>query len=181
MPTGEERADAFRRMYEDHYSSIASYAHRRLPPQDADDLVAETFLVAWRRLDDIPAGELTRPWLYAVARRTLSESRRSQQRWDRLVGRIGSLRRTEETIVTTDVVEDRDAVRRALARLRPQDQELLLLAEWEELDHRALGHVFGCSPNAIAIRLHRAHRRFSKAIDAADQDIVADTKPEDPR
>jgi RNA polymerase sigma-70 factor (ECF subfamily) len=170
MDVAGDRSVTFRRLYQDHYSEIAAYARRRLDAQDAEDLVAETFLVVWRRIEDIPEGDLTRPWLYAVARRVLSQGRRSRGRWERLVNRLGGLRRTEEIAVMTEDLEDRDVVRHALARLRPQDQELLRLAEWEDLDHAELARVFGCSSNAIAIRLHRAHRRFSEALDAVDRE-----------
>lgn len=169
MDVAGDRNVAFRRLYQAHYAEIAAYARRRLDAEDAEDLVAETFLVAWRRLEDIPGGDLTRAWLYSVARRVLAQGRRSRGRWERLVNRLGGLRRPEEVAVLTEDLEDRDVVRHALARLRPQDQELLRLAEWEELDRAELARVFGCSANAIAIRLHRAHRRFSEALDAVDR------------
>lgn len=174
----EEREALFRRLYEAHYGAIASYAHRRLGEDEADDLIAETFLVAWRRLEDVPTGDLARPWLYEVARRTASESRRSAGRWGRLRERLVSLRPTDPPMAPTQEVEDRDTVHRALSSLRPQDRELLLLSEWEDLDHRQLGSMYGCSANAIAIRLHRAHRRFRQAVESADRDTLT---PEDDR
>lgn len=177
MDGASDRGATFRVLYQAHYAEIAAYARRRLDAEDAEDLVAETFLVAWRRLEDIPGGDLTRAWLYSVARRILSQGRRSRGRWERLVNRLGGLRRTEEVSALSEDFEDRDVVRHALARLRPQDQELLRLAEWEELDHAQLARVFGCSANAIAIRLHRAHRRFSEALDAVDQAGLTSPSP----
>lgn len=178
----EERSAAFRRIYEAHYSAIAAYARRRLDPHDADDLVAETFLVAWRRIEDVPPGDRTLPWLYAVAGRTLMQRRRSRRRWDRLVVRLGSVRQSEsETAGPPVETDDREVVSQALARLRPQDQELLRLAEWEELGRAELARTFGCTPNAIAIRLHRAHRRFSQALEAVDRDMVKASRREGSR
>jgi RNA polymerase sigma factor (sigma-70 family) len=182
MGSDDERAAAFGRIYDAHYAAIAAYARRRLDPLDAEDLVAETFLVTWRRLADVPAGNEALPWLYGVARRILSQRRRGARRWDRLVTRIASLRRPEDEIAMPPEDPDgRDAVLGALAGLRPQDQELLRLAEWEELGHAELASVLGCSTNAVAIRLHRAHRRFRQALEAAPEDIVGATEPKGPR
>ena len=74
-PTRNER---FERIFREHYAAVRSYALRRAPSDMAPDVVAETFLVAWRRLDDVPADPL--PWLYGVARRVLANARRSTDR-----------------------------------------------------------------------------------------------------
>ncbi len=172
MDRAIDRQDAFQRLYQEHYRAIAAYALRRLRSEDADDLVAETFLVAWRRLEDIPEGDLTRPWLYAVARRTLSQRTRSSRRRDRLMARLKAVRQPEDHGgIEAERIDDQDLVRTALARLRPEDQELLRLAEWEQLGRAELARAFECSPNAIAIRLHRAHRRFSRVLDALERDV----------
>jgi RNA polymerase sigma-70 factor (ECF subfamily) len=174
MREPEDRQASFRRLYRANYSAIAAYARRRLRAEDADDLVAEVFLVAWRRLEDVPPGELTLPWLYAVARRTFSQRSRTTRRRDRLLARLTALRQPEEpAVIDVDRMHECDLVRQALARLRPQDQELLRLAEWEELERTELARTLGCSANAIAIRLHRAHRRFGQALDELDREIVA--------
>jgi RNA polymerase sigma-70 factor (ECF subfamily) len=170
----QDRQAAFKRLYQEHYRAIAAYALRRLSAEDADDLIAETFLVAWRRLEDIPDGDLTRPWLYAVARRTLSQRARSGRRRDRLVARLKAVRQPEDADgIESERIDDQELVRTALARLRPEDQELLRLAEWEELGRAELARAFECSANAVAIRLHRAHRRFSRALDAMEREAPA--------
>jgi RNA polymerase sigma factor (sigma-70 family) len=169
-----DREAAFREIYVAHYQRIAAYAHRRTSqPEDADDIVAETFLVAWRRFEDVPGGDLTLPWLYGVARRVLSEGRRSSLRRDRLVARLGRLwGRTDARMNPYDRWDDRQIVHQALARLGPDDRELLRLAEWEELSNVQLAVVFACSVNAIAIRLHRAHRRFGLELRALDREAA---------
>src|SRR5713226_334879 len=165
----DDRRAAFRTIYEASYRPIAAYARRRVSESDADDVVAETFLVAWRRLDDVPSGDLTLPWLYGVARRVMSQGRRSGWRRERLAARLGRFGRAEEAVISeTDRSDERQVVHVALSRLHPRDQELLRLAEWEGLGASELAHVFDCSPNAIAIRLHRAHRRFRQALDSVD-------------
>jgi RNA polymerase sigma-70 factor, ECF subfamily len=166
-----DRKEAFRHLYHACYRPISAYARRRLEPHDADDAVAEIFLVAWRRLGDVPQGDLALPWLYGVARRVLSQDRRSGRRRDRLMARLSSLAPADDPpTVQMERLDDGLAVQSALARLRPKDQELLRLAEWEELTTGELAQVFNCSTNAIAIRLHRAHRRFGQALRSVDEE-----------
>jgi RNA polymerase sigma factor (sigma-70 family) len=179
MASDTSREAAFRTMYSAHYRQIAAYANRRVThPEDADDLVAEIFLVAWRRLEDVPGGDLTLPWLYGVARRVLSQSRRSRQRQERLVAKVGRLWGRADTGSTPyERLDDQEIVHQALARLRPDDQELLRLAEWEELSQAELAVVFECSVNAVAIRLHRAHRRFGSELRSLDKEAAVLDSP----
>jgi RNA polymerase sigma factor (sigma-70 family) len=147
-------------MFERQYRPVLAYALRRTSHADADDVVAETFVVAWRRLDDVPSGEGELPWLLAVARRTLANQRRSRQRADRL-----ALRLADEPSASTAAEGDRVAAVEALARLRPLDREVLLLAAWDGLTHRQIAAMFGCSENAVSIRLHRTRRRLAEELD----------------
>lgn len=145
-------------LFEDHGRRVLAYALRRTPSEpDAEDAAAETFTIAWRRIDQVPDDPL--PWLLAVARRVIANQRRGSQR------RAWLFRRLErEALPTVAAVLEQDApdgpALSALARLRPDDQELLRLAAWDDLDHREIGLVLGISANAVAIRLHRARRRF---------------------
>jgi len=95
----------------------------------------------------------------------VSQDRRSGRRRDRLLARLSKLGPSEDvSSMEMERLDDHLAVQLALARLRPKDAELLRLAEWEELTPVELAGVFNCSTNAIAIRLHRAHRRFGQAL-----------------
>lgn len=70
--TMQAREDQFREVYDRHYAAVVGYALRRADSRDdAADVVAETFLIAWRRLDDLPGGDDALLWLYATARRVL--------------------------------------------------------------------------------------------------------------
>lgn len=150
----------FRSLFELHYSQVGAYARRRCERwADAEDVVAETFTVAWRRRHDIPAEPL--PWLYGVARKVLANQRRSQRRWASLVDR---LRREPPDVHTPP--HDGEPVRVALARLRPADQEVLRLAAWEELSHAEIGMVLGISANAATIRVHRARKQLAIELSA---------------
>jgi RNA polymerase sigma factor (sigma-70 family) len=153
---------AFRRIYQAHLRQIAAYARRRLSDDEADDVVAETFLIAWRRLDQIPEGALALLWLYAVARRVVGQHYRSTQRRGRLLTKLAGQAREDPPSMATGI--EHKAVHEALARLRPRDQEILRLSEWEDLSANDIALVMGCSANAASIRLHRAHRRFEMAL-----------------
>src|SRR5215472_10149613 len=83
----DDRRDRFRIVYEQHYPAVLRYAARRVGPDAAGDVAAETFLAAWRRLDDVPEREPL-PWLYATARNCLANELRGQARSDRLTNRV---------------------------------------------------------------------------------------------
>jgi RNA polymerase sigma factor (sigma-70 family) len=160
------REDHFRRLFLGEYRHVLAYALRRTSNlADAQDVVADTFTVAWRRLDDVPPDEYSRPWLFGVARRSIANQRRSQSR--RLAMRE-RMRGQEPTVSEgEEAIEGRQrfhAVLAALARLPDDEQEVLRLASWEGLSHREIGIVLGCSENAAAIRLHRARRRLEEVM-----------------
>jgi RNA polymerase sigma-70 factor (ECF subfamily) len=133
---------------------------RTSTPADAEDVAAETFTIAWRKLDAIPSGEPL-PWLYAVARRVLANHRRGLGRRERLA----ALLRVDDAATPMRAGEDRDRPAfAALGSLSPADQEILRLVAWEELGNQAVAAVLGITPNAAAIRLHRARARFAEAL-----------------
>lgn len=148
----------FRETFEAHYDALLAYALRRTPNrEDAEEIVASTFAVAWRRIDKLPPDPFTLTWLYRVAWRTLANQRRGDSRRANLVGRLSSLRDAGVDASAHDSDPDGGGrLQVALARLRPRDQEVLRLVAWEELAYVEAARVLGCSPNAFAIRLHRA-------------------------
>jgi RNA polymerase sigma-70 factor, ECF subfamily len=164
--TGEqhdcERRARFHALYEANYQMILGYALRRVRHADAHDVVAETFLVAWRRLAQVPPGEETRLWLYGTARRVLANHERAARRRLRLHGRL-----TDEAATTGVARADQSQglAATAFGRLGRDDRELLALVAWEGLDADGIGRVLGCTRNAARIRLHRARRRFAALLD----------------
>ena len=148
---------------------------RRTPTlADAEDVAAETFTIAWRKIDAVPAEEPL-PWLYAVARRVLANHRRGNGRRERLA----ALLRVEDVATPLHAGEDHDgSAFVALASLSPADQELLRLVAWEELGNQQIAAVLGITPNAVAIRLHRARARFADALARGSRDD--DLKYRDP-
>lgn len=160
----------FERLYAEHGRAVLAYAVRRATDvEDAADVVADTFLVAWRRLDDVPAGEAARLWLYGVARNVLANQQRSEHRRQRLGERL----RAELPAALEDAplpASQTGAVRAALAQLGPEDQEILRLAGWEELSPGEIAIVLGISQIAARSRLHRARRRLRAALERAPED-----------
>jgi len=155
----DERRARFERIWWDCASAVAAYVRRRAPADAVEDAVAETFLVAWRRLDRVPGEPL--PWLYGVARRTLANQRRSQARRAALTTRL----RLELPAVATDLGDER--ILDALGALTERDRELLTLVAWEGLTCAEAAIALGSSPVACRVRLHRARRRLAVALDHA--------------
>ena len=154
----EER---FVALFERTHRPLLAYAVRRVAePADAADVVAETFLVAWRRLDEVPAGEQARPWLFGVARRVLANLYRGERRRHALADRLRAC--------LPDVVPPPEpggsAVLVAMQQLSDEDQELLRLVAWEQLARDEIALVLGVSRGVVRVRLHRARQRLVKEM-----------------
>lgn len=160
MTGSQEHNEVFRRLYAEHFDSVLGYALRRVDrPEDAADVVSDTFLVAWRRLHHLPSGDDARPWLYGVARRVLANHRRGEGRRRQLGER---LRQQLATVVpdTSDDVARRADVSAALRRLSARDQEVLELHLWEGLEPRDIAEVLGLTTVVVRPRLSRARARL---------------------
>jgi RNA polymerase sigma factor (sigma-70 family) len=167
LPEDDRRA-RFRTVYDTNYHRVLGYLLRRTASrEDAEDLLAETFLAAWRRLEEVPLAD-ARPWLYSVARNMLANHLRGERRRGRIAGRLAA---TASSPLQAHAEGDVAWVAVAFARLREEDRELLALAAWEELDPGEIATVLGCSRNAARIRLHRARRRWTREV----QDTEVDT------
>ena len=144
-----------------HAAEVYAFAARRTSRSGAEDVVAETFLVAWRRLDSVP--EEAKPWLLAVARRVLANQRRSDGRRSALTARIGSSEPIAGTVVERDQ-SDHPAVLAALAQLAPRDRDAITLIAWDGLEAEEAATVLGCSRATFYVRLHRAKKRLAEAL-----------------
>ncbi|HZO04974.1 MAG TPA: RNA polymerase sigma factor [Solirubrobacterales bacterium] len=163
-----ELAEArFAQLYRAHEREILRYALRRSSdPEDAADVVAETFLVAWRRLGDVPLGDEARLWLYATARRVLANHKRGIGRRTRLAERLREELRRQ---LPVEPKAERRGVLAALAGMEEADRELLMLVGWEELAPSQAAQVLGISTMAARTRLHRARRRLRARLDEANE------------
>ena len=156
----------FRSLFLETYPVVARYVLARgYQTADADDLIAGTFEVAWRRLEAVPTDREAVPWLLAVARNLSRNAYRRSRRELAMLDRLAA----SEPVWAEMRVGDRgdwDAVRTALAALKPLDRELILLVAWDELTPSEAGQVLGLRPVAARSRLHRARQRLAGLIDA---------------
>jgi RNA polymerase sigma-70 factor (ECF subfamily) len=159
--TEPSRLARFDALFTEYQRPVLAYAMRRSATHaDAEDVVAETFTIAWRKFDAVPAVDPL-PWLYAVARRVLANHRRGTGRRERLT----ALLRVEDVPTPLRAGEDRGGPAfEALASLSAADQEVLRLVAWEGLGNQQIAAVLGIKANAVAIRLHRARARFADAL-----------------
>jgi RNA polymerase sigma-70 factor (ECF subfamily) len=157
--------ERFERMFRSHYADVVRYAVRRVGQDAAQEVVAETFLVAWRRLDDVPEHAL--PWLYATARRVVANELRRRHRAERLDDRVAARGRSSAADLA-DIVADQVRVQAALDGLLERDREVLRLTAWERLTVAEAAQALGCSVAACKVRLHRARRRLAALLGAAD-------------
>lgn len=159
-----DEVERFRDLFRSNYPRLHRYARNHgLTGADADDLVAATLEVAWRRISDVPLDDPA-PWLFAVARNLWLNKRRADQRARTLLERIdaGLVPVDAGETVTSD--PDVRAILTALDRLGDDDRELLLLIAWDELTPSQAAAVLGCSPVAARTRLHRARRRLAALL-----------------
>ncbi len=158
MATQGVREQRFTAVYREHYPAVLAYARRRSDPDIAADVAGEVFLVAWRRLEEVPGTPL--PWLLGTARLVLANTARGQRRAERHLARTAHLERGAAVPDLAAAVSERDRVMAALRRLSADDQEVVLLTAWEGLDPTGAAAVLGCTAATARVRLHRARRRL---------------------
>ena len=157
--------DWFTDLYHDNYRMLLAYARRRVNEQTADEVLAETFLVAWRRRHEVPEG-YERAWLFGVARNTILTAARSARRLSNLRSKMRSATAPPWADDPLEVTDWTSALLPAMRSLREADREILMLVAWEELSHDEIGRTLGITPNAVAIRVHRARKRLEDRMTA---------------
>ncbi|MGD2059505.1 MAG: sigma-70 family RNA polymerase sigma factor [Acidimicrobiia bacterium] len=158
-------------LYERFYRPVYAYCRRRTMADVVDDVVADTFLTAWRRIDDVPDDHEALPWLYGVAYRVLGNQRRGSARRRKLDERLASIGHPAPSLPHEVIVmgEESRQVLAALDSLRLIDREVLRLSAWEELPQVEIALVLDISVEAVRQRLHQAKRRLAKAYDRLDR------------
>jgi RNA polymerase sigma-70 factor (ECF subfamily) len=172
-PTDRERFEA---LYRSNYGAVVRYAARRSGPAAAEEVAAETFATAWRRLDRIPDAEPL-PWLLVTARNVLANGRRSATR-------AGEKQREHAATVAepsardpAEALAERDAVVRAFGTLSEPDRDALRLVAWDGLTLAAGARVAGTTRVAFAMRVSRARRRLAAALEEPDTALLAAPSP----
>ena len=166
-----ERARRLEVLFGEHGQAVRAYVLRRIDRSAADDVVSDVFVVAFRRLEEIPNDAL--PWLLATARRVLANHRRSAGRREALVVELSVLHAGQ----WHDELLGEPELLSALARSSGRDRELLLLVAWEDLDPPSAAAALGCSRATFAVRLHRARRRLATAIAQAERENEITLRP----
>jgi RNA polymerase sigma-70 factor (ECF subfamily) len=154
-------------VYEQHAPAVRAYAARRVEPDAVDDVVAETFAIAWRKL---PREADPLPWLYAVARRVVHGHRRSHARRTALLLRV---RGTASTAPAPDVSEQIGGdpqLARAFVLLTETEREAIRLVAWEGLEPADAARAAGCSRTTFAVRLSRARARLRTALAVVEEE-----------
>lgn len=156
--TDEARA-RFEALVPEIIEPLRRFLARRTDPATADDVLSETLLVCWRRLDDVPVPPL--PWAYAVARNCLANAQRSSRRQERVAAKISVI---DPPVLVVPAVTDDPDLAAALDLMRPADAELLRLWAWEQLTPAEIATVLDITPNAVSIRLHRAKQQLAQSL-----------------
>jgi RNA polymerase sigma factor (sigma-70 family) len=166
----QRQADSrFQEIYERHHKDVTLYVRRRVAADSVEDLVAETFLVCWRRLGEVPREPL--PWLYAVARNLLANHYRASAPRE-LPGQVSP---GEDAFLP---IERDGVLAKAFGQLSEGDREVLRLIAWEQLSPRAAARALGCSQTACRVRLHRARRRLASHLEELEApDAAACRRP----
>lgn len=159
-------------LFEKHYAEVLAYCVRRIGPDEAEDVAAEVFAIAWRRLDDIRM-ESARAWLYGTARGVISNRWRSLKSRSRLSKRIAGLAPDPQETPDVFIVrrEEDEEVVETLKTLKDSDQEILMLSAWEELSNAEIAEVLDITKSAAEQRLHRAKQRFAKVLEPSPPKI----------
>ncbi|MEO5878429.1 MAG: sigma-70 family RNA polymerase sigma factor [Streptosporangiaceae bacterium] len=150
----------FTTMYDECRQQVWAYVVSRAGRQIADEVVSETFAIAWRRFDDLPEEPLS--WLLVVARNVLRDNIRAEARRESMQAELRSWAESDHA----EQVADRLAVIKALAALAQDDREILILVAWQGLSPRDAAKVVGCTPAAFRVRLHRARKRLVQAVES---------------
>lgn len=153
--------ERFTAMFDELAPRVFAYARRHCERSAAQDVVSETFAVAWRRFADVPSEAL--PWLLTVARNVISTSRRGARRRDALFDSLAALERLAGPVAGPDqTVVERDMLLNALGELSAAEREALLLVAWDGLTNTDAAKVAQCSQRAFEVRLSRARARLAR-------------------
>ncbi len=176
----DARRDRFEKVVARVYEPLQRYLARRAPADDVGELLDDTLLVLWRRLDDVPTDDPL-PWSYGVAKRCLANRRRSHRRQLHLIGRATAESRANRGLAVDATTDAEVALSRALDALSEFDREIVRLWAWEQLEPREIAIVLDTTPNAISVRLARVRTKLREHIgrqndDASGQRVIGHRK-----
>ena len=170
MTRDGDRDTRFRQLFEQTREDLLAYAIRRTTSrEDAADIVAETYLIAWRKIDSLPKGDKRRLWLFGVARNVLRRGASHEQALRSVVDRLASELDAASSEPVRDERTSTAALRAAIMGLPDRQREALLLTAWEELSPREVAAVTGVPVNLVRVRLHRARTHLRHTLGEAER------------
>ncbi|WP_309649620.1 sigma-70 family RNA polymerase sigma factor [Nocardioides sp.] len=161
-----ERRARFEALAPQLVEPLRRFLARRTDSATADDVLAETLLVCWRRLDEVPEAAL--PWAYGVARLCLANAQRGARRQERLAARVAVVDPPTRSVPGPDADRGDPRLDEALAGLTETEAELVRLWAWEQLTPGEIAAVLDLTPNAVSIRLHRARAKLRDSLRKID-------------
>ena len=165
-PAAENPHTSFEQLFRDTRADLLAYVLRRSrSAEDAADILAETYLIAWQKLEKVPKDERARLWLFGVARNLLMKGASRNRSGSALVERLANELRSADPVHLPVDEERRDALRAVLAALSVRDREILTMTAWEGLTPKQIAKVMGTSANVVRVRLHRARARLKRELD----------------
>ena len=173
--------EAFAAIFDRHATEIHRYASRRLGASLAEDVVGETFLVAFRRRDryDLSYRD-ARPWLFGIATNMISRHRQAEVRFYRALARTGVdpvIESPADDVVTrVAAAGQRRTIAAALARLSTADRDTVLLVDWAELSYDQAASALQVPVGTIRSRLSRARRKIRDALGGINPILAAEER-----
>jgi RNA polymerase sigma-70 factor (ECF subfamily) len=158
--------ERFEALYRAHSLDVLGYCARRTSREEAKDAASEVFVVALRKIDEVPGGDRTLPWLYTVAKNVIYNRNRSARRRLRLAARVAD--DTDQTVPGPEIqvvrYSEHERLIAALEKLSDRDREILRLVEWEGVSREHVAEMFFVSRAAIDQRISRAYKRLSRML-----------------
>ena len=160
----QAEANRFAELYETYHRHVYAYCRRRSTADAVEDLVADVYLTAWRKISGAPDGEDALRWLYRIAYLVLTNHWRRTGRRRKLGEKLATIGMEPAPLIADQLIvrEEVREVLEAAARLREDDQELLRLSLWEHLSMEEMAGVLGVNANTAKQRLHRARKRLAR-------------------
>jgi RNA polymerase sigma factor (sigma-70 family) len=177
MRRNHRGAETFSELYRRTQVDVLAFLLRRCSSaEDAADCLAETYLLAWKKRDQMPSGAETRPWLFGVARNVI---RRGNELRDRTTAAASALAAEVErsgTVCPAPDIAEPDPVMAAIDQLSELDREIITMLIWDDLAPREVAAVLGLTPNVVRVRAHRARAKLKATL--AGQDLGGEAGPE---
>ncbi|MFF3420561.1 RNA polymerase sigma factor [Streptomyces sp. NPDC002698] len=185
-----DEPDVFAELFHRYADDVHRYAARRLGTEAADDLMAETFVIAFqrRRRYDLSRPH-ARPWLYGIVTRLIGGHRRAEARRLRALARVvstdpadggGDEPLAERVAARISAEGTRGALSAALAKLPARHRDVLLVIAWGDLDYAEAAEALGIPVGTVRSRLHRARKKLREALGGSDPTAFREEQ-EEPR